>query len=333
MLRPWGPLSWILGHLPGRDWSLLATLAAEERCGAVVGMVGPLGGRTYFLRIHDPGPPSDHARALDYRWSMLPGAVTDTATLAPVQLFADLDTVASEVGSFLGRSSPHVLLDISSMPKRWFFPAIRFLMADDRVQTLIAAYASPDRYGPQLAYDPRPIQVLPGFPGDGTMTYEQVIIGIGFAVLGLSSLLEGIEIGGLRLLFPFPPGPPSHGRNWMAMRDAEAPVSPQGIQPPDRVHVNAFDCPQVFDAIRKWTGDGASRVALAPYGPKTMSLAMCLFSLAADEAGKQPVPAYYAQPTRYALPYSSGVRMSGDEPDVQAYCLKLNGRGLYTLPF
>lgn len=34
---------------------------------------------------------------------------------------------------------------------------------------------------------------------------------------------------------------------------------------------------------------------------------------------------------RYAVDYTTGVRMSGIAPDTTAYCLRLAGRNLYTL--
>ena len=104
------------------------------------------------------------------------------------------------------------------------------------------------------------------------------------------------------------------------------------IDPPNRVHIDMYDCPQVFDALCDMTNNGHQTSAIAPYGPKTVSLAMCLFALAVAAAGRPRVPVYYAQPCRYALDYTSGIRMRGNAPDVTGYCLRLAGRDLYTLP-
>lgn len=58
---------------------------------------------------------------------------------------------------------------------------------------------------------------------------------------------------------------------------------------------------------------------------------MCLFALAANAAGKSDVPAYYAQPRRYSLDYSTGIRATGGRSDIQGYCIKLGGRRLYQM--
>ena len=103
------------------------------------------------------------------------------------------------------------------------------------------------------------------------------------------------------------------------------------INAPDLVHINMYDCPQVFDALCNMTNDGLETAALAPYGPKTVSLAMCLFALAVEAAGRPGVPVYYMQPLRYALDYTTGIRMRGKSPDITGYCLRLGGRDLYTI--
>lgn len=80
------------------------------------------------------------------------------------------------------------------------------------------------------------------------------------------------------------------------------------------------------------TDNGLLTSAIAPYGPKTVSLAMCLFSLAVAKLGLPRVPVYYAQPLRYALDYTEGVGQVGDAPSTTAYSLRLSGRDLYDLP-
>ena len=118
----------------------------------------------------------------------------------------------------------------------------------------------------------------------------------------------------------------------MFVKQIEELMQKEQIEPPDRVHINMYDCPQVFEALCDMTNNGYQTAAIAPYGPKTVSLAMCLFSLAVAAAGRPRVPVYYAQPRRYTLDYTRGTRMRGNAPDVTGYCLRLAGRDLYTLP-
>ena len=92
-----------------------------------------------------------------------------------------------------------------------------------------------------------------------------------------------------------------------------------------------YDCPQIFDALLEMTNDAKDTAAIAPYGPKTQSLAMCLFAIAAASAGRPRVPVFYAQPHRYALDYSTGIKLKNGKPDIVAYCLKLAGGNLYAI--
>jgi hypothetical protein len=175
--------------------------------------------------------------------------------------------------------------------------------------------------------------MLPGFPGEGRHDYHSVIIGIGFEPLGINNLIKELRVKRIQMLFPFPPGPPGYNRNWMFAKSIEDMMRTQDIQPPNRQAIHMFDCPHIFDALLEMTGGGSLSAVLTPYGPKPMSLAMCLFSLAVTRAKRPAVPIYYAQPRRYAIDYSTGIRPDASGlPDIKAYFVKLNGRILYGLP-
>ena len=93
-----------------------------------------------------------------------------------------------------------------------------------------------------------------------------------------------------------------------------------------------YDCSSTFDALSRVTRRGEAKAVLAPYGPKTTSLAMCLFACAANGGPGPQVPVYYAQPRRYDIGYSKQVRQTASGvDDIQAYCIKLNGKNLYKL--
>ena len=174
--------------------------------------------------------------------------------------------------------------------------------------------------------------MLPGFfADDGRSSHDSVIVGIGFDPMGVVSLLSDQASDKIRLIFPFPPGSAGNRRNWMFVKRIEELTQREQIGPPDRIHIDMYDCSQVFDALCDMTNNGHQTAAVAPYGPKTVSLAMCLFALAAEKAERPRVPVFYAQPHRYALNYTSGVRMREGVPEVTGYCLRLRGRNLYTL--
>jgi len=326
-LRPWGDLDWVLGHLPGKRWSLLGAVSTEDRCLATLDTLKGCDGRSRFLAIIDPDPLDKtlFISAIENRKKEVIALGVRQSEVVDVKLMAGLDDIEQEVLKFLEKASSDIVLDISSMPKRWFFPVLKFMLSDARVENLHVSYASPLSYGEILSENPEPIRMLPGFSGDGGTEYESVIVGIGFEPLGVPNLFTELQINRLRLMFPFPPGPPAFMRNWMFVKLIEEMTEAKEIDTPDRVSLHLYDCPQIFDALREMTDTADRTSVFAPYGPKPMSLAMCLYSLAASEAFKRPIPVYYSQPRRYAPDYSSGVRGNS------AYCIKLSGRNLYAL--
>jgi len=332
--RAWGPLRWLLAKLPpSTAWGLLGVLGTEDRCVATLNELGPtLKGRR-FLRIVDPhsSPASAYDDRLDDIQKRILKTRTDAADIRHVNLLQDIDTVIEEVELFLEDNAPNVVLDITSMPKRWFFPLIRFLTESPKVENLIVTYASASHYGEQLSSDLAQLAPLPTFDEPRTdSTYDELIVGVGFAPLGLKDLFEA-DIGKIRYLFPFPPGPPNFYRNWHFLRTLDKEVENRNLHIDDRWHVHMYDVSNAFEALRRFTKDGIRTSALAPFGPKTLSLAMCLFALAAERKGMEPVHVFYTQPRRYALDYTTGIKIVDGFADIKAYCIKLSGRNLYSI--
>ena len=160
--------------------------------------------------------------------------------------------------------------------------------------------------------------------------YDDLVVGVGFAPLGLKDLFES-DFEKIRYLFPFPPGPPNYYRNWNFLRSLESEMENRNLETVDRWQVHTFDLPNTFDALCRVTQNGNRTSAMAPFGPKTQSLAMCLFALAAEDVDRAPVHIYYTQPRRYAIDYSNGIAQIDNKPDIKAYCIKINGRNLYTI--
>jgi hypothetical protein len=274
----------------------------------------------------DPADSAEFERITDARRTELVGGGVPAENLPDVPLMAELDVIHEQLSALASADMSHVMLDISAMPKRWFFPMVQMMLGDDRIRTLVVTYASPEIYAETLAENPDPIRVLPGFfATDGRTNHDILIVAIGYEPLGLSSLFTDVDIKRIKLMFPFPPGPPGFGRNWMFVKEIEDIAKNWNDGGFDLIQINMYDCPQIFDALCSVTDNGDRTSALAPYGPKPMTLAMCLFALAAAAAGKPRVPVYYAQPRRCRLDYSKGIR------DVCAYCLKIEGESLYRL--
>jgi hypothetical protein len=335
IFRPWGQVGWLLDRLGDRPWSLLACCGSERRSIALATYLTrkPLG-NVSIVAIRDPDPLDGLAleARLTTRAEELAGAGFAGEEIHRAELLTGLDNIRGYVSALADAGTKRLLLDITSLPKMWFFPMVQAALEDRRFEDVVATYTSATDYADQLSENITPLRVLPGFYAEeGRSRHDLLIVGIGFEPLGLVPLLSDQVSNKIRLIFPFPPGPPGHRRNWMFVKQIEELTQSDQIDPPDRVHIHMYDCPQVFDALCDMTENGHRTAGIAPYGPKTVSLAMCLFSLAATAAGRTRVPVYYAQPQRYALDYTTDVRMRGGVPDTTGYCLRLAGRDLYTL--
>lgn len=314
------------------NWDILGVVATEDRCEAILLELDAASrGMARFLRIEDPGIQTATTQRLDAIETRIMDRGVAEEHIRRADLLADIDTIGEEVAAFLAISGPNVVLDITSMPKWWFFPAVRMILASDEVKNFIVTYASAVKYDDDLSSDLRPLSALPTFGSlDGRTNHDELIVGIGFAQLGLKDLYSE-DIKRVSYLFPFPPGPPYFGRNWQFLRELETEIENRNIKGADRRHVHMYDCPTIFEALKDISNEGMRSTALAPFGPKTMSLAMCLFSLAAEQATRPSVPVFYTQPQRYALHYTDGIKMNDGKPDIQAYCIRVGGRDLYQL--
>ena len=85
------------------------------------------------------------------------------------------------------------------------------------------------------------------------------------------------------------------------------------------IRLDSNNMPDAFDFIHKETNGGNKNAIFAPYGPKPMSLAMCIYATLAGS------PVYYTQPMYYNPKYSTG------DNDCFAYCITLNKKLLYSL--
>ena len=331
--RPWGQLSWLIGKLSAADWSFLGTLGTEDRCTAAFQELAPLVGRQKLLKVLDPHVTQENL--FNQRFAEVEAtfvkAGADNKNILEVNLLENIDRIFEVAETFKQDSGGKIILDISSMPKRWFFPFIRFFTQDPHVDDLIVCYSVAGKHGDQLSSDPLPVGPLPTFDRPRTGTdYDDLVVGVGFAPLGLKDLFD-FDIEKIRYLFPFPPGPPNYFLNWEFLRSLESEVKNRSLRTEDRWQVHTFDVPDAFEALCRVTNSGARTCALAPLGPKPHSLAMCLFALALERAGLQPAHVYYTQPRRYAIDYSVGTSKQNGAPDIKAYCVKLNGRQLYEL--
>lgn len=333
--RPWGQLQWLMEKLPIEDWSLLGTLSTEDRCTAAFTELAPKISQKTFLKILDPqmSPIDEFEKRFRKNKKVLSEAGLDQEKeIDDVELMETSDVIERRFKTFFDSATDNIILDISSMPKRWFFPIMRNLLKDDQnPKTIVVCYSVAQKYGNDLSSDLEALKALPTFDNDlpiEDQEYDELIVGVGFAPLGLKELF-GYDIDKVRYLFPFPPGPPNYSRNWDFLRNLEDEFEERSRNVNTRWHINTYGIPDAFEAMCRATENGERTSALAPFGPKTHSLAMCLFALSVEKAKKVLVPVYYTQPQRYFPDYSEGIASINGQPDVKAYCIRLNGRNLY----
>ncbi len=247
------------------------------------------------------------------------------AEIPPLDLFASDQEIVGFVDAFAASVSPHVVLDITALPKRFFFPFLKRLLLSSRVETIVATYTIPECYGSgDLAEDHQPFTDLPLFgPSKFPIPKPQVVIvSAGFMKLGLSELLDPHKAVAIRTILPFPPGPPAYNRNWDFVRDIEKAL-PEGLPAP--IRVEAYDCCDAFDHIAELCGSGKRPVLLAPFGPKPISLAMALYASQTGDIVR------YTQPTVYNPFYSNGISFINNRLNSYAYVIRANGSEMYSL--
>ncbi len=320
--RPWGELEWLLSKSRSENWHVIGCASFEERC---YGLQSRLPNDTVISNLYfNILPPESNDRPsqtdkLDNAINELLKAGVKKSEILEVQLHDSIDKFITPLDEFLSSTNGNIILDISSQPKRFFFPILKRIIQFSNLNNLIVCYTKPERYAEgELSWDPADWNHIPMFmPSQyrGTKT-DLAIIGVGFVPLGLPDLLIGqYQNAEVKLLFPHPPGPPNYQRNWEFVRRIFDSYPRLSLNDMQRVH--ALDMSAAFDKICQITNKGSYKSILAPYGPKPISLAMALYAI---EEGS---PVYYTQPSYYSADYSSGIK------ETYAYWIVKSGNSLY----
>lgn len=331
VFRPWGLLPWLFEKLPDSDWSFFGCLSTEDRSLAAWSTIRaqkPIAGNTLLIQINDPE--SSRYRTLSEiklkerleEFERLGGSLKD---IENHQLFEPTQLIVNGVTTFINHCTGNVVLDISSFPKRFFFPIIRLMLQTKAISSLIVTYTVPERYSTDsLSEDPEPWRSLPLFaPPYPEPDPTVFVIAMGFETLGLPSFVgDAYHNLAVKMLFPFPPGPPNFQRTWEFVRNVENNLAHKGVEP---IRVDARDISDAFDLICSVTDHGKQYAIFAPYGPKPISLAIAIY------ATLKMSPVYYTQPRVYNPYYCSGIAKIDSIPEIYAYCLRLSGQDYYSL--
>jgi hypothetical protein len=324
--RPWGTLQWILSKISVPKWDLVGCLGTEFRSIEV------------FRRMYKFDC-LDTIKLLcvldtDYDYSalsqkMIKARKDEISAITP--RFNDIiedhfilethDKILSPIEGFI-EGKKNIVLDVSSMPKRFFFPILKTLLFTDVIENILVTYTVPKKYHEgKLARNLTGWSHLPLFSG-GPKNYDppaMLCIGVGFDPMGIlteiSPEAHGVPI---KFLFPFPAPLPSTQRAWEFVRSIEKGRN-KGRGNLDVLRVEAKNPSDTFNRLKNLTNNLNKRIELAPFGPKAISVAMCIFASLTDSE------VFYTQPKEYAPDYSEGVS------EIYAYCIKLNGKDLYAL--
>jgi hypothetical protein len=336
---PWGDIDWILDKIPNVDWHFVGCIGPELRSLSSFSRITKGLQGASFARIFDSRTPNHLENSLlVQRQSEAEKLQAITINFSDYELLSTIDRIFDFVTS-IDQRSESLVLDISSFPKRWFFLLVRLLFERTNLKNFVVTYSSGDKYDNTLSFDPEFARALPSFASlESRSSCDLAFVSIGYHSSGLKEILKLEPPREIKVLFPFPPGQPGLMRNWESTRYLEQ-ISNQETPDEDGVYADrltsvqhdALDVSQCFELLSSLTDGGNKQSLLAPYGPKPISLAMCLFALACERSSKPEVPVYYSQPTAYSFNYTAGPQVIAGLPKVTAYPVILNGRFLYTV--
>ena len=208
--RPWGALFRALNLCSKRNWGFVGTLATEDRslCAWKQMKASSLIKEEIFLKIN-PINSSKYSvetnQRLNSKFSEFCGLHGGKDSIFEYELMSELYLIKSLLDR-IKNLSESVVLDISSMPKRFYFLILRDLINNPNVQDVLLTYTSPESYTKEPLYEDIDVwKNLPGFGGNISTQKENLIVSIGFLVESLKNYLTTASgLGKVSVMFPFP---------------------------------------------------------------------------------------------------------------------------------
>ncbi len=327
--RPWGILDWVLKRSPSINWSLISCFGTEGRSLAVLQQLleSHILAEALLYRVTDK--PSRYnelvKQRIEERYTELTRLGVSPDIVQQHEISETHDEILQPLETFINSGQSNLILDVTCFPKRFFFPILKRLLDYCEINNIMVTYTRPDHYTPgKLAENFDDWTHLPMFTGSYSQEQaKMLIVNVGFAPLGLKRELGQGERGlPIKLLFPFPAPMRSVYRAWGFVQNLQKRRTHESF---DLYRTDAKDLPSAFNRLISLTDGGKLRVELAPFGPKPISVAMCIFAVLTESE------VFYTQPTVYHPDYSKGVSQVNGITETYAYWIRLNGRNLYTL--
>ncbi len=326
--RPWGNLNWVLNKCPKVNWSLLGSISTEDRWISALWQLYKQNRLEYIYLTDIEDEPSrfyqrqrKKIQIQKRKYFFLNGNESHIHFHKLLALNYEIVKVAN---TFMASSGPNVVLDISTLPKRYFFPFVKLILRNKLIKNFLVTYTIPKSYSHEsLAEDFQDWRPIPLFTGKYSLKEPNILIAsVGYLTMGLPEQIEkGTGEFDIKFIFPFPPGPPSFQRSWEFVRNVE-----KNIKKDVEIKiVDTKDVSSAYDYLLSISDNGRYSVIFAPFGPKTISLAMCIYASLTDS------PVFYTQPITYHPDYSSGILKVNGFRETYAYCLRLDGRNYFDI--
>jgi hypothetical protein len=164
--RPWGPIDWTLSLSSPKPWHFVGAIGTEERslCGWTYLRAGGAIASELLIEVQDVDSEKYRERtrdAITERHALFAQNGGDVGSIRSIELMTEGFRIA-ELANIAEAAGPAVILDITSLPKRFFFPILRTLIKSARVRDLVVTYTSPATYAEGDLYEePEPWRVLP----------------------------------------------------------------------------------------------------------------------------------------------------------------------------
>lgn len=337
--RPFGPLRWLLPKIGGkRRWSLIGTLSPEDRCLSVLNQLYATKEIecAELIRIEpnerkeNPKFREKFNRKLNKNQRLAERQAKSILRVHRTDVLCNEGTLIQTLTEVISLCSSNLIIDISAMPKRFFIPLVTLAVENQKLNSLLITYTTPEKHGESIAEDPQPWRALPmyGTAPSRHETETKLVISVGYLPLRLREKADGrkFNASNVELLLPFPSIHPGFQKNWEFVSQIKQQI-PQ-LRSSSIKRVPTSNTPIAFEKIVAITNSGETQCVLAPFGPKPISLAMNLYGIACRRRGI-PIEIGYTQPQIYADNYSSGISMKDNLPNTTCYCVVADGHFFY----
>lgn len=328
-LKPWGLISWILPRLNINAWHLITSSSFEDRCLALVEWMqarNQLISSSTLLRIANPS--SDQwikaAPTVEQNFVALTGRLASPRHNIINAGLLDSPGPLLSIHSLNNEQAESVILDITTLPKKFFLFALKQLVNSPVVKNLVVTYARAEIY-PEAALceNALPPSAMTAYGRIHSVSdLPRMVVGVGYMPLSVEELLDKAKHSKLDFIFPFPPASPAFRRNWALL----SMLMPANFPRNTEIHrIHGMDAFEVFERIHAWGRQGHD-LDLLPLGPKPHSLGMGMAYMRLDGHAEL----IYSQPQIYRHDYSSGIaRDENGQAIIYAYCLKHQGKQLF----